>query len=87
MSRLYPNGGRILTCQCSVLMGLPLSCLVLKGLPTTPVGDATTNSLVITYAIAMLVMGATISWYAAGSENKECLMSLDLETLLAKTHL
>lgn len=52
-------------CQCSVLMGLPLSCLVLKGLPTVPVGDASTNSLAMTYAAAMLLMGATISWSAS----------------------
>lgn len=62
MGTKWPNGGRVAACQCSVLMGLPLSCLLLKGLPTVPVGDASTNSLAMTYAGTMLVMGATISW-------------------------
>ena len=63
MSRVHPNVGRILTCQCSVLMGLPLSCLVLKGLPTKAMdGSTDANSLGITYAVAMFVLGSAISW-------------------------
>ena len=62
MSRAYPNVGRILTCQTSVLMGLPMSCLVLKGLPTAATASAGINGLAITYGIAMFVLGLTISW-------------------------
>ena len=65
MAKLYPNSGRILTCQFSVLCGLPLSCLVLKGLPTAAGATAAggMNSLALTYGVAMLVLGSTISWY------------------------
>jgi len=64
MGSRWPGGGRVAACQCSVAMGLPLSCLVLKGLPTVPVGDGTTNSLALTYGAAMLLMGCCISWSA-----------------------
>ena len=64
MSRAYPNVGRILTCQTSVLMGLPMSCLVLKGLPTAATAATASgmNGLAITYGIAMFILGLTISW-------------------------
>lgn len=63
MSRMYPNAGRILTCQCCVLLGLPLSCLVLKGLPTAAADSSgSVKGLGMTYAVAMFILGLSISW-------------------------
>ncbi len=49
--------------QFSVACGLPLSVLLLKGLPTRP-GSPDTDALVPLYAIVMLVFGLLISWCA-----------------------
>ena len=66
LSKGYPNAGRVVTCQLSVIMGLPLSCLVLKGLPTAAVGENTSmNTLAVTYGVALFTMGIAISWCAA----------------------
>lgn len=56
MARRLPNYGRVLTNQLSVLAGLPLSFLLLKGLPS---GAGASAGL---YGAVLFVMGSTVSW-------------------------
>lgn len=66
MGRVFPASGRVLTCQFSVMMGLPLSCLVLKGLPNLPAGGQPAGqALTLTYAAALFIMGLSVSWCSA----------------------
>ena len=60
LSRRWPNTGRIITAQLSVLLSLPLSCLLLKGLPTHDVGHRTAMRSL--YALVMFLFGLCISW-------------------------
>ena len=64
MARWSPAGGRILTAQVSVALGLPLSALWLKGLPA-PSPQA--PGVAWLYAAVMLLMGSCISWCAVPS--------------------
>lgn len=59
MARWSPGAGRIITAQISVVLGLPLSALWLKGLPPP---SAAAPSVAWLYACAMLAMGCCISW-------------------------
>lgn len=65
LARRWPNSGRIITAQLSVLLSLPLSCLLLKGLPTHDVGHRTAMRSL--YALVMFLFGLCISW--CGSNN------------------
>ena len=56
-STLFPDSGRILVAQTSVVSGLPLSILLFRGLPQ----DAASN-LVPWYGVTLLVMGLSVSW-------------------------
>ncbi|CAG9466628.1 unnamed protein product [Pedinophyceae sp. YPF-701] len=60
-----PNHGRILGAQFSVFMGLPLSWLLIKGLPQ---GDfaAQIQTYDVLYGTVMFLMGLVISWCAPG---------------------
>ena len=61
MSQMHPNSGRILTNQLSVLLGLPVSVLLLKGLPWPLLaGDV---SLQWTYSCVLVLFGLVASWY------------------------
>ena len=60
LSKRWPNTGRIITAQLSVLLSLPLSCLLLKGLPTHDVGHRTAMRSL--YALVMFLFGLCISW-------------------------
>ena len=62
LSKRWPNTGRIVTAQLSVLLSLPLSCLLLKGLPTHDVGHRTAMRSL--YALVMFLFGLCISWCA-----------------------
>ena len=55
LSRRWPNTGRIITAQLSVLLSLPL-----KGLPTDDVGHRTAMRSL--YALVMFLFGLCISW-------------------------
>lgn len=60
MSQAHPNSGRILTNQLSVLLGLPVSVLLLKGLPWPLLaGDV---SLQWTYSCVLVLFGLVASW-------------------------
>lgn len=61
MARKMPNNGRIFTAQFSVLCGIPLTWVVLKGLPASPY--ATTPAA---YAVFMFIMALTCTWAGAG---------------------
>ncbi|KAL3153038.1 hypothetical protein ABBQ38_012062 [Trebouxia sp. C0009 RCD-2024] len=65
LSKRWPNAGRIMTAQLSVLLSLPLSCILLKGLPTHDVGHRTAMRSL--YALVMFLFGLCISW--CGSNN------------------
>lgn len=60
LARWWPNSGRIITAQLSVLLSLPLSCLLLKGLPTHDVGHRLAMRNL--YAVVMFLFGLCISW-------------------------
>lgn len=61
MARKLPNNGRIFTAQFSVLCGIPLTWIILKGLPAS--AYASTPQA---YAALMLLMGLTCTWAGAG---------------------
>ena len=60
-AKTAPDKGRIMAAQFSVACGLPLSIILLKGLPTE---DALgfTDSLAPRYALVMSLFGLLISW-------------------------
>lgn len=60
-STLFPDSGRILIAQTSVVSGLPLSILLFRGLPQ----DAATT-MASWYGITLFVMGLSISWCSSG---------------------
>lgn len=61
MARRMPNNGRIFTAQISVFCGIPLTWLILKGLPASPYA-----STPVAYGFFMFVMGTTCTWVRAG---------------------
>ncbi|EIE19976.1 MFS general substrate transporter [Coccomyxa subellipsoidea C-169] len=65
-ARIWPERGRIMAAQFSVACGLPLSVLLLKGLPVRGGGNAA-DGLVPLYGTVMLIFGLLISW--CGSAN------------------
>ncbi|KAK9844419.1 hypothetical protein WJX74_002206 [Apatococcus lobatus] len=64
-SRWAPNTGRILVAQFSVLLSLPLSVLLLKGLPTRGAPSMEAHSKL--YGFIIFFFGLMISW--CGSNN------------------
>lgn len=60
MARRMPNNGRIFTAQISVFCGIPLTWLILKGLPASPYA-----STPVAYGFFMFVMGTTCTWVRA----------------------
>lgn len=59
-SQLFPDSGRVLIAQTSVVSGLPLSILLFRGLPQNAASD-----LMPWYAMTLGVMGLSVSWCAA----------------------
>ncbi|XP_058080466.1 uncharacterized protein LOC131228666 [Magnolia sinica] len=62
MSRIYPQGGRIMCAQFSAFMGIPFSWFLLTVIPQS------VNSWFI-FATTLLLMGLTISWCATCANN------------------
>ena len=62
LTRCFPNSGRILAAQFSVLCTFPCTVLIFRLLPTT--SDAGMNSLVLPYGFSLLCSGLLISWCA-----------------------
>lgn len=60
----YPNHGRIVVTQLSIGVGIPMTILLLKGLPY----DATT-SMAGVYGGLLALMGVLISWAAPACNN------------------
>ncbi len=60
-ARIWPERGRIMAAQFSVACGLPLSVLLLKGLPVSGGGNAA-DGLAPLYGTVMLIFGLLISW-------------------------
>ena len=60
-AKTAPDSGRIMAAQFSVACGLPLSMILLKGLPTED-AHGLTDSLAPRYAIVMALFGLLISW-------------------------
>lgn len=63
-ARLSPDHGRILVCQFSVAVGVPLSALLLKGLPLDGA-----HSTVAKYCVVIACMGLLITWAATACNN------------------
>lgn len=63
-ARRFPNHGRIFTCQFSVGIGVPLSIILLKGLPLSSSIGAT-----FAYAAVLAVTGLLITWAATAANN------------------
>lgn len=61
MSQSHPNSGRILTNQLSVLLGLPVSVVLLKGLPWPLLLQGA--SLQWRYSCVLVLFGLVASWY------------------------
>lgn len=61
MARALPNSGRVLTAQLSVFSGVPLTWLLLKGLPGSRLA-----AVPGAYAAVMFFMGLTCTWAGAG---------------------
>jgi hypothetical protein len=61
MAKKMPNNGRIFTAQISVFCGIPLTWIILKGLPASPYA-----STPVAYGCMMLLMGLTCTWAGAG---------------------
>jgi hypothetical protein len=78
-ARRAPHRGRIFISQTSVFLGLPLSVLLLKGLPVpnagafiSELGVSTTTTTgnavhVVLYGLVLLAMGLSISWSGANN--------------------
>ncbi|CAI0420178.1 unnamed protein product [Linum tenue] len=60
MSRLYPQGGRIMCAQFSAFMGIPFSWFLLKVIPQSVDSYST-------FAVTLFLMGLTISWCATAA--------------------
>ncbi|DBA71660.1 TPA: hypothetical protein ACH3X2_001115 [Trebouxia sp. C0005] len=60
----YPNHGRIVVTQLSIGVGIPMTILLLKGLPY----DAT-SAMAVVYGSLLAVMGVLISWAAPACNN------------------
>jgi hypothetical protein len=60
-ARVWPDKGRIMAAQFSVACGLPLSIVLLKGLPTRA-GSGQMDGLAPLYACVMAIFGLFISW-------------------------
>ena len=60
-AKTAPDKGRIMAAQFSVACGLPLSIILLKGLPTED-AQGFMDSLAPRYALVMSLFGLLISW-------------------------
>ena len=60
LTRCFPNSGRILAAQFSVLCTFPCTVLIFRLLPMT--SGAGMNSLVLPYGFSLLCSGLLISW-------------------------
>lgn len=63
-ARLWPDHGRILVCQFSVGVGVPLSLILFQALPK----DNSPYSILL-YAVVLVVTGLTITWAAPACNN------------------
>jgi hypothetical protein len=61
MSRALPGSGRVYTAQLSVVLGMPLSMLLLKGLPAAAAAGLP-QSRASAFGAVMFLMGLLITW-------------------------
>jgi hypothetical protein len=60
MARRMPNNGRIFTAQFSVFCGIPLTWVLLKGLPVWAPEDPAA------FGAVLLLMGLSCTWAGTG---------------------
>ncbi|KAK9826424.1 hypothetical protein WJX81_004002 [Elliptochloris bilobata] len=60
--RRLPNAGRPLACQLSVASGIPLTLLLLRGLPQADGSASAVDRFAASYAALLFVMGMLVSW-------------------------
>ena len=63
-AKRFPNHGRIVACQFSVGIGVPLSILLFKALPLNASAGA-----IVGYAVVLTVTGLLITWAATACNN------------------
>ena len=54
--------GRPLACQLSVASGIPLTALLLRGLPTADGSAGAVDRYAAPYAALLFIMGTLVSW-------------------------
>ena len=64
LAKRYPDHGRIVACQFSVGIGVPLSFILFKALPLS-----SSTGAVVGYAIVLAVTGLLITWAATACNN------------------
>lgn len=63
-ARRWPHHGRIAVCQFSVGIGVPLSLVLFKGLPT-----GNSPGVVILFALVLAATGLLITWASTACNN------------------
>lgn len=71
MSMLFPNSGRIMTAQFSIISGLPLTYVLLKILPIINM-----HYKAILFGLILLLMGTLISWCGIVNGNNNYLINV-----------
>ena len=61
MAVRFPDSGRVLVAQLSVLLGLPMAFLLLRVLPHVALA-ASPNVAAAAFGVTLFCMGITISW-------------------------
>ena len=61
MAARFPDNGRVLVAQLSVLLGLPMAFLLLRVLPRLGLG-ASSAAAAAAFGATLFSMGITVSW-------------------------
>ena len=61
MASRFPDSGRVLVAQLSVLLGLPMAFLLLRVLPRVTLA-ASPYITTAAFGVTLFCMGLTISW-------------------------
>ncbi len=70
LTKAFPNSGRIMAAQFSVLMTFPCTLVIYKCLPVTAPGGM--DSMVLPYAAVFFFTGLLISWCASLAQHLPC---------------
>lgn len=62
MAARFPDNGRVLVAQLSVLLGLPTAFLLLRVLPRLEALGGSSTTAATAFGATLFGMGITISW-------------------------